>query len=62
VEGEYPYVVKKDISGDTTLCVQAYYFSKYLGDLRVMFDDFGKPESWGGNPILLDNSVAKGKL
>ena len=56
----YPYVVEK-VDGKRALCVQAFYFSKYLGNLEVEFDDSGDVVSYGGNPILLDASVAKGR-
>ena len=39
--------------------VQAFAYGKYLGNLTVDFDDNGELTSWSGNPILLDNSVAK---
>ena len=39
--------------------VQAFAYGKYLGNLTVDFDDNGDLTSWSGNPILLDNSVAK---
>ncbi|XP_067950858.1 snake venom 5'-nucleotidase-like [Watersipora subatra] len=54
----YPHVVKKN-NGKTALCVQAYTFSKYLGNLSVTFNEQGDVTAWGGNPILLDNSVPK---
>ena len=60
-EGEYPYRVEKD-DGNIALCVQAYTFTKYLGHLDLTFDDAGNIGAYSGNPILLDNSVAKGNL
>lgn len=57
--GEYPYRVEKD-DGNIALCVQAYTFTKYLGHLDLTFDDAGNVGAYSGNPILLDNSVAKG--
>ena len=41
------------------LVVQDYKYGKYLGRLNVEFDGDGKLTSWNGNPIILDNSVAK---
>ncbi|KAI8483281.1 5'-nucleotidase [Branchiostoma belcheri] len=41
------------------LVVQAYAFGKYLGHLRVTFDDDGNVRQWDGNPILLDDTVPK---
>lgn len=57
--GVYPVKVTKD-NGKTALIVQAYSYTKYLGNLTVMFDIIGDITAWDGNPILLDNSVVKG--
>ncbi|XP_048766300.2 snake venom 5'-nucleotidase-like isoform X2 [Ostrea edulis] len=56
--GEYPHVVQK-AGGERTLVVQDYAFGKYLGFLQVEFDDNGKVTNYGGNPILLNNSIAE---
>lgn len=56
--GDYPHVVNK-ANGERTLVVQDYTFGKYLGFLQVQFDNAGKVVSYGGNPIILNNSVAK---
>lgn len=40
--------------------VQAYAFGKYLGYLKVTFDDAGNVVKATGNPILLDSSVPQG--
>ena len=58
-EGPYPYPIAKN-DGKTAYCVQAAYFSKYLGHLVVEFDDDGEVLTAEGNPILLDDSVLKG--
>ena len=58
--GEYPTVVTQD-SGDEVLVVTAYAYGKYLGFLKLQFDDDGKITSWAGQPILLDSSVPQGK-
>lgn len=42
--------------------VQDYAFGKYLGFLQVEFDDNGKVTNYGGNPILLNNSIAESGL
>lgn len=42
--------------------VQAYAFGKYLGYLKVTFDDAGNVVKSTGNPILLNSSVPQGKL
>ncbi|MEM7440192.1 MAG: bifunctional metallophosphatase/5'-nucleotidase [Pseudomonadota bacterium] len=39
--------------------VQAYAYSKYLGELKVTFDDAGVVTAMSGDPILLDASVAE---
>ena len=41
------------------LVVQAFAYGKYLGHLKVDFDDHGHVASWSGNPILLNSSVPK---
>ncbi len=50
--GAYPMMV-----GNVPV-VQAYAYSKYLGDLTVTFDDAGNVTAATGEPILLDASVA----
>ncbi|XP_070568327.1 snake venom 5'-nucleotidase-like [Ptychodera flava] len=57
---EYPIV--RHPSTDSTknvLVVQDYAYGKYLGYLKVNFDDAGDVTSWSGNPILLDKDVAQ---
>jgi 5'-nucleotidase len=51
--GPYPTVVN-----DVPI-VTAYAYSKFLGELRVNFDDEGNVLSAEGEPILLDASVAE---
>ena len=41
------------------LVVQEFAYGKYLGNLKVDFDDNGHVTSWSGNPILLNSSVPK---
>ncbi|OSQ35654.1 bifunctional metallophosphatase/5'-nucleotidase [Thalassospira mesophila] len=54
----YPYpVVEHSPNGDPVLIVQAYAYSRYLGDLQVTFDDDGTPVKWAGDPIMLDSSI-----
>ncbi|KAK3097870.1 hypothetical protein FSP39_014021 [Pinctada imbricata] len=57
-QGDYPHMVTQS-NGDKVLVVQDYAYSKYMGLLHVEFDDNGKVVSYGGNPILLDSSIAK---
>ncbi len=51
--GPYPTMV-----GDTAL-VSSYAYGKYLGELRVSFDEAGKVVKAEGDPILIDASVAE---
>ncbi|MGR3756761.1 MAG: bifunctional metallophosphatase/5'-nucleotidase [Tranquillimonas sp.] len=52
-KGPYPVMV-----GDTAI-VQAYAYSKFLGELNITFDDDGKIVEAMGEPILLDASVTE---
>ncbi|MBB5274977.1 5'-nucleotidase [Rhizobium rosettiformans] len=54
--GPYPTMVKNPAGTDVPI-VQAYAYSKYLGDLTVVFDDSGVVTSATGEPKLLDASV-----
>lgn len=56
VAGAYPTMVANP-SGTDVPIVQAYAYSKYLGELRVEFDDEGNVTSASGDPHLLDSSV-----
>ena len=37
--------------------VQAYAYTKYLGHLKMTFDDAGNLETWRGLPWLMDDAV-----
>ncbi|XP_078504286.1 5'-nucleotidase [Lissotriton helveticus] len=54
--GPYPFMVTSD-DGRVVPVVQAYAFGKYLGFLKVDFDDKGNVVQSSGNPILLDSSI-----
>ena len=54
--GPYPTMVKNPAGQDVPI-VQAYAYSKYLGDLTVVFDDAGVVKTATGEPKLLDASV-----
>ena len=54
--GPYPTMVKNPAGKDVPI-VQAYAYSKYLGDLTVVFDDAGVVKKATGEPKLLDASV-----
>ncbi|WP_343116237.1 bifunctional metallophosphatase/5'-nucleotidase [Ostreiculturibacter nitratireducens] len=50
--GKYPTMIGK------TAIVQLYPYGKYLGSLRVTFDDEGTVTKASGEPILLDSAIA----
>ncbi|MGH6762426.1 MAG: 5'-nucleotidase C-terminal domain-containing protein [Phyllobacterium sp.] len=54
--GPYPTIVKNP-SGKDVPIVQAYAYSKYLGDIAVTFNDNGDVIKYEGAPILLDKTV-----
>ncbi|XP_039604001.1 5'-nucleotidase [Polypterus senegalus] len=58
--GSYPYMVTSD-DGREVPVVQAYAFGKYLGFLRVNFDEQGNVRQATGNPILLNSSISEDK-
>jgi len=59
VRGPYPTIVQHQGSSPT-LVVQAYAFTKYLGHVKLEFNDTsGGLEKWSGSPILLDSSFQK---
>ncbi|CDZ35160.1 NAD pyrophosphatase/5'-nucleotidase NadN, partial CDS, partial [Neorhizobium galegae bv. officinalis] len=52
-----PYPTWSDNPGGYKVpVVQAYQYSKYLGDMKVVFDDSGVVKSAEGNPILVDKA------
>lgn len=59
-EGVYPTMVTQD-SGKQVPVVQAYAYTKYMGQLNVTFDEYGDLIEVYGQPILLDNSIPKEK-
>ena len=54
--GQYPTVITQPNSGNRALVVQTNGYGRYLGQLKVNFDDSGRVESWEGNPILLNST------
>ncbi|KAL6095475.1 nt5e [Pungitius sinensis] len=54
--GPYPFMVKS-ADGRQVPVVQAYAFGKYLGYLKVTFDEEGNVLKSTGKPVLLDSSV-----
>ncbi|XP_035217961.1 snake venom 5'-nucleotidase-like [Stegodyphus dumicola] len=55
-QGPYPVVVERE-DGSLALVVQDFAFGKYMGYLQVEFDNQGRIQNWGGNPMLLNASV-----
>ncbi len=55
-EGPYPTLVDNP-DGAKVPVVQAGSYSKYLGEIRIVFDDNGLVKEATGDPILLDKSI-----
>lgn len=55
-EGFYPTEVLQK-SGRKTYVVQAYAYTKYLGNFTVKFDSKGEVVAIKGNPVLVDSSI-----
>jgi len=53
----YPTWVTNEVTGDLVPIVQAYAYSKYVGELKVTFDDEGRVLFAEGDTKLLDASV-----
>lgn len=64
--GDYPVdsypVIVEHPGGHKVLIVQAYAYSKYVGNISLWFDDEGEYTAWEGSPILLDYSVPEGMV
>jgi 5'-nucleotidase len=59
-EGIYPtFVMQK--SGRRVPVVQAYAYTKYLGQLNLEFNSLGEVTHAVGNPLLLDHNIEQGK-
>ncbi|XP_022606637.1 5'-nucleotidase-like [Seriola dumerili] len=54
--GPYPFMVRSN-DGRNVPVVQGYAFGKYLGYLKVTFDEAGNVVKAAGNPILMDSSI-----
>lgn len=50
--GDYPTVVRGP-DGKTVLVVQAWEWGKFLGNLKVSFDEQGEIKAWQGNPMVV---------
>ena len=55
-EGPYPTMVDNP-DGYKVPVVQAASYSKYLGEIKIVFDDNGVVKEATGDPIYLDKSV-----
>lgn len=55
-EGPYPVLVQNKAGRDVPV-VQAYAYTKYLGYMKVDFDQAGNLLSFDGSPILLNGAV-----
>ncbi len=55
-EGPYPTLVDNP-GGYKVPVVQAGAYTKYLGNLKVVFDDAGVVKEASGEPILIDSSI-----
>ncbi|XP_076292357.1 protein 5NUC isoform X2 [Lasioglossum baleicum] len=55
-EGLYPTKILQE-SGRPVYVVQAYAYTKYLGNFTVKFDSKGEVTEIKGNPVLVDNSI-----
>lgn len=55
-EGPYPTMVDNP-GGYKVPVVQAGAYTKYLGDLKVVFDDAGVVKEATGEPVLIDSSI-----
>lgn len=58
-EGDYPSVVIQPKTGRKVYVVQAYAYSKYMGNLTIDFDANGEIVGIFGTPILLNSTVPR---
>ena len=59
-EGPYPTIIEQPETNRKVPVVQAYAYTKYLGYLKMKFDDKGELTEWEGNPILLTQDMPQG--
>lgn len=59
-KGPYPTVIVQK-NGRKVYVVQAYKWTKYLGNLVLNFDSEGEVKTAKGNPILVDSSIEQAK-
>ena len=59
--GEYPTMVTNKKTNREVPVVQAYAFTKYLGNIELEFNKHGRQTSISGKPILLDKNYPESK-
>ncbi|XP_058806758.1 apyrase-like [Phymastichus coffea] len=57
--GEYPMVVTQKGNNRKVLIVHASAYTKYIGDLQIVFNEDGELFRWKGNPIYLERFIKK---
>ena len=58
--GKYPLIINPTSNPKKQIpVVQDFTFGKYLGHLKLRFDDKGDLISYAGNPILLNGTYAQ---
>ncbi|KAM3965772.1 protein 5NUC-like isoform 2-T2 [Aphomia sociella] len=57
-QGPYPTIIKQS-TGKPVLVVQAYAYTKYMGQLYLKFDTKGEIVDYDGSPLLLNQEVPK---
>ncbi|KAG0206581.1 hypothetical protein BGX28_002017 [Mortierella sp. GBA30] len=55
-KGPYPTAVK-NLDGEDTLIVQAFFMGRYIGNLDVVFNPEGKIVHYEGAPVLVEQSI-----
>ncbi|XP_044258315.1 apyrase-like [Tribolium madens] len=58
--GPYPTVVENN-EGKKVLVVQASSYTKYLGNIRVSYNQKGEVVNWTGAPLFMDNNLPQDK-
>ena len=61
IEGPYPTLITQPGSKVVPV-VQAYAYTKYLGHLKLTFNDNGDLTEHEGQPILLSQNYTEGKI
>uniref|UniRef100_U5EQR9 Apyrase n=1 Tax=Corethrella appendiculata TaxID=1370023 RepID=U5EQR9_9DIPT len=56
IEGDYPIVVEHG-RGHKVLITQALAYGKYVGNIKVFFDQKGEVQKWEGQPIYQSSKI-----